>query len=161
MKTLTILALVQTGILLILLGKTVIFEEELTVAENAEQGPLVNAPIDDRPNDSHVTSDYYPDENQLRTIIREELATQLTTLRHSDSQMPDTIAANPTDEVEYQYQLELVAQKMDVYESVGTISDTDMHNLQSEIMALNEADRVEALSRLVRAMNAGTLKGRL
>jgi len=65
MKTITILSLVQTGILLILLGKIVFFEEESTISGDAEQNTSVSNPFDAPPTDSHVATAYYPDEKRL------------------------------------------------------------------------------------------------
>jgi len=66
MKTLTILSVVQTGILLILLGKIVLFEEESTVPGDVEQNALLNNPFDGASTDGHATAIFYPDEYQLR-----------------------------------------------------------------------------------------------
>ena len=162
MKTLTILGLVQTAILLFLLGKIGLFEEESTVAWPAEQNTLVSEDPTNTQSQSNSSDTYtYPDEERLRQIIREELVAQLAALPGADSQKPATVAAGPIDEAEYQYQFESVTQKLDLYVSVGSVSDIDMQNLLSEIMTLNEADRKQALSRLMRAMNSGALKGRL
>ena len=162
MKTLTILGLVQTAILLFLLGKIVLFEEETTVAGPAEQNTLVSEDLTKTQSQSSSSDiNIYPDEDRLRQIIREELAAQLAALPGTDSRNLATVAAGQIDEAEYQYRFESVTQKLDLYESVGSISDIDMQNLLSEIMTLNEAHRKQALSRLMRALNSGALKGRL
>ena len=162
MKALIVLIVIQTGVLLLMFGKIVAIEEEMALAMPAEHNTLASDDVSGM--QSQVTfgeAHEYLDEARLRLIVREELAAQLAILPGADMQKPVIIAADPIEVAEYQYQFDSVTQKLDIYESVGSISEVDMHNLQSEIMALNEADRVEALSRLVKALNAGTLKGRL
>ena len=161
LKTIIILCLVQTGILLILLGKIVFFEEESTDLGDASQNISVNNPFDERPTDSHAATTYYPDENRLRKIVREELAAQLGALSEVSTQEDSATVLEPEDEVKYQYQRELVAQQLNYHTSVGRISDMDMQMLQMEIAKLDEAGRREMLGRLTRAMNSGELDGRL
>lgn len=161
MKTLTILSLLQTGILLILLGRFVLFEEQSTVPVDAEQSTLVSSPFDAPSTDGHASAVYYPDENQLRKIVREELAAQLGTLSEANAQNDSAAVLEPVDEAKYQYQRELVAQQLNYHTSVGRISDTDMQKLQMEIAKLDEAGRREMLGKLTRAMNSGELDGRL
>lgn len=161
MKTITILSLVQTGILLILLGKIVFFEEESTIPGDAEQNISASIPFDDPPTESHAATAYYPDENRLRKIVREELAAQLGGLSEASAQKESAAVLEPEDEAKYQYQRQQVAQQLDYHTSVGRISDTDMQKLQMDIAKLDEAGRREMLGKLTQAMNSGGLKGRL
>jgi len=162
MKTLTILGLVQTVILLFLLGKIVLFEEETTVAGHAEQNTLVSDDLTNTQYQSNSSNSYiYPDEDRLRQIIREELAAQLDRRSGPAKQMDEVIASNSTDKAENQYQPELVAQQLEYHTSVGSISDMDMQKLQIEIAKLDEASRKEMLRKLTRALNSGRLEGRL
>ena len=153
--------MVQTGILLILLGKIVLFEEESTVPGDAKQNTSVSNPFDDPSTDSHAATNYYPDENRLRKIVREELAAQLGALSEASAQKDSAAVLEPEDEAKYQYQRELVAQQLVYFSSVGSISDMDMQKLQMEIAKLDEAGRREMLGKLTRAMNSGELEGRL
>ena len=161
MKTITILAVVQTGILLFLLGKIVLFEEETTVAGNAGQNTLVSDPFDDPPPDRNATAIHYVDYDQLRQIIREELRAQLDGRSGSDKKMDAVIASDSTDTAENQYQRELVAQQLLYHTSVGSISNVDMQKLQGEIAKLDAASQKEMLGKLTRALNSGELDGRL
>ena len=161
MKTITILSLVQTAILLILLGKIVFFEEESTISGDAEQYASVNNPFDAPSTDGHVATAYYPDENQLRQIIREELGAQLDGRSGPDEETDSFKESNTSDHPEYQYQRELVAEQLEFHTSVGSISDTDMQRLQGDIAKLDAAGQKEMLGRLTRALNAGQLDGRL
>ena len=161
MKTITILSLVQTGILLILLGKIVFFEEESTIPGDVEQNTSVSNPFNDASTDRHATAIYYPNENQLRQIIREELGAQLDGRSGPDEETDSVMESNTSDYPEYQYQREQVAQQLEYHTSVGSISDTDMQKLQGDIAKLDAAGRTEMLGRLKRALNSGDLDGRL
>jgi len=162
MKTLTILGFLQTAILLILLGKIVLFEKETTVAGHAEQSTLVSDDLTNTQSQSYSNDTYlYPDEDRLRQIIREELAAQPDGKFGPAKQMDAVYASTSTDKVENQYQREQVAQQLNYYTSVGSISDADMQKLQMEMAKLNEAGRKEMLGKLTRALNSGELKGRL
>ncbi len=161
MRTLTILVLVQTGILLILLGKIVLFEEESTIPADAQQNTSVSDPFDDASTDSHATAIHYLDENQLRQIIREELSAHLDSQPGPGNQEESATALSSTDTAEYQRRRELVAEQLVYFSSVGSISDTDMQKLQGEIAKLDEASQKEMLGKLTRALNSGELEGRL
>ena len=151
----------QTGILLILLGKIVLFEEESTAPGDAQQSTFVSNPFDGASTDGRATAIYYPDEDQLRKIIREEFAAQLGALTESNAQDHPAAILGPEDETKNQYQRELVAQQLNYHTSVGSISDRDMLKLQGEIAKLDAASRKKMLSELTRALNSGELEGRL
>ena len=51
--------MVQTGILLVLLGKIVFFEEESTIPGDVEQNTSVSNPFDDPSTDGHAATAYY------------------------------------------------------------------------------------------------------
>lgn len=161
MKTLTLLGLVQTALLLILLGKIVLFEQETTAAGHAGQNTVVNDPFDSQPTNSDATAIDYVDYDKLRQIIREESRAQLDSRSEADRQTEEAVASGSTSDAEYQYQRERVAQQLEYHTSVGSISDTDMQKLQGEIAKLDEAGRTEMLSKLTQAMNSGQLEGRL
>ncbi len=160
-KVLTVIALVQTVILLFLFGKTVAIEDEL----NATGLVRHNAPAGDRSYDppTHAyasQSQHDLTATQFRTIVQEELRAFLGSVTEADAQDLSAARPTPADEAERQYQLEQVAQKIEYFESVGSISDVDMQKLQIEIARLNEAGRKEMLRELTRALNSGRLEGR-
>ena len=162
MKTLTILGLVQTALLLFLLGKIVLVDEETSVAARAEQNTLVSDYLADTQSQSHSGNTYiYPDEDRLRQIIREELAALPAGGIGAVKQAEAEVVLSSTDNAENQYQREQVAQQLNYYTSVGRISDADMQKLQGEIAKLDEASRTEMLRMLTRALNSGQLEGRL
>ena len=162
MKTLTILSLVQTGILLVLLGKIVLFEEETTVARHAEANTLVSDELTSTQSQSNSSdTSNYVNEDRLRQIIREELAAQPDGGIGPAKQVDAVFASDSTDKAENQYQREQVAQQLNYHTSVGSISNAEMQKLQGEITKLDEASRTEMLRELIRALNSGQLEGRL
>ncbi len=54
-----------------------------------------------------------------------------------------------------------VAQQIEYYRSVGQISDAEMVSLQSEIAELDSSGRKQMMSSLIKALNAGEIKGKL
>jgi 4-hydroxyphenylpyruvate dioxygenase-like putative hemolysin len=159
MKTIIVLSLVQTAVLIFLLGKFVLFEQDTNVTERAVQNTVVSESVYDPASDRSTI--YYMDDNQLRQIIREELAAQLGGSSGTDKNTDASIASNVTDHSEIQYQRELVAQQLEYHTSVGSISDADMQKLQGDIAMLDAAGRTEMLGKLTRALNTGGLDGRL
>lgn len=157
MKALVVLSILQVGLLLFLLGKSVSLEDRLdamatdsSASAESETLPEQRQPTDF---DEHLT------EPQLRAIVREELAAQLAAASGAEPETPPA-AAPAVDATQYRYQVREVTQKLDLFQSVGAISDNEMHDLQSAIMALEEPERTAAMRRLIRALNSGELKGR-
>jgi hypothetical protein len=98
-------------------------------------------------------------EAELRRIVREELAPLIAGLAGADGAKSQVAAAR--SEADNKRQLDLVTQQLDRYIRDGVISDADMASLQIEIGKLDNAGRHEMLSKLVGAINSGTLHGRL
>jgi hypothetical protein len=101
------------------------------------------------------------DEQQLRRIIREELAAQLTTNAASvipqgtDSDSP----AARSREADNSRQLASVSEQLDQYILAGSISPAEMAVLQIEMGKLDKTGQHEMLKKLMRAMNSGALAG--
>ena len=55
----------------------------------------------------------------------------------------------------------LVDQQIEYYRSMGRISDSEMDLLLGEAAKLNPPDRKQMMSKLVRALNAGEISGKL
>jgi len=161
MKTMTVLVALQFIAVIILLFKLSSVESEISssmiasippnqiVTENAVSKPPV-----------------YGDEEQLRKVIREELASALHSLPVARPSpvpevSPDTRDNERQDEVDHQYQLELVQNQLDNYVSQGTISEGKMADLQMQIAKLDESGRRMMLGELTRMLNSGDLKGHL
>jgi hypothetical protein len=162
MNTLTVLILLQTGVLLLLLGKVVAIEKEMPVAEYKDQNTLVSDVFDVLPADAYSSESYsYPTEIQLRHIIREELRSHFDSQPEPGNQAKSATALSSTDTSEYHHRRELVVQQLDYHTSVGSISNADMQKLQGDIAKIDEAGRREMLGKLTRAMNSGELEGRL
>ena len=101
------------------------------------------------------------DEERLRRVIREELAQQ----HNRPASVHDTSAAQsapPRAATAADIQRrDNIAQRIEAYAAMGAISDTQMMELQTDIARLDPASRRQMMSRLVRALNSGDLKGRL
>ena len=158
MKILILLAALQTGLLLSLLTTTLSTDGKPDATDMTT--PVAAANVDPARLPRGSSDCDRLTEAQLRAMFSEELTAQLAAARRSDMEGSAVEDAAPASETGYRYQLAAVTQKLDLYESVGVVSDEEMHELQSEIMALNEPHRTAALRRLVRALNSGTLKGR-
>jgi len=162
MKIVTVLVLLQTGVLLLLFGKIVSIEDEMTLATPGEKNTSVTDDLAGTQSQSFSSDAYlYPNEDRLRNIIREELSAELNRESEPDQQTAPVVAAGSMDTTEMEYQQAQVAQQLDTYVSVGSISDADMQKLQMDIAKLDDAGRTEMLRELSRAFNSGRLRGRL
>ena len=123
------------------------FREEHPVAADA---PPANAAV------STIGSSTSTNEQQLRAIIREELAR----LPSQPGPLPEA-PARPRDPVVDQQRRNAVAQQIETYQAAGAITDTQMQELQADIAQLDDASRKQMLSKLIRALNSGDIKGRL
>lgn len=162
MKTLTVLILAQIGILFVLFGKIVAVEKRMPVVENMNNETPLGDVVNIVPADGYSSESYsFPNENQLRNIIREELQAHMIVKTGSDHQDDAAMASDSEYTAENQYQLDLVSRKLDYFESVGTTTEMEMQDIQVEIAKLHPADRNRMLNRLIRSMNAGDIDGRL
>lgn len=160
MKTLTILGLVQTVVLLLLFGKIIAIEDKMVSATPNERNVSVTDDLANTRSQSNSNATYlYPNEDQLRLIIREELGAQLDHISGPGKQLDSVIASSAVDEPETEYQRQRVIQQLEYHTSVGRISPLDMQKLQGEIAKLDEAGRKEMLINLTRAINSGKLEG--
>lgn len=95
------------------------------------------------------------DEDRLRAVIREELA-------HLDVQRdaPPPVAPRPRARAVDLQQRAVVEQQIENYRGTA-ISDAQMQDLQADIAQLDDATRKQMMSKLIRALNSGDIKGRL
>jgi hypothetical protein len=102
------------------------------------------------------------DEQHLRAIIREEL-TRLPGQSGLSADAPPPVAtpARSRDPIADQHRRETIAQQIDAYRSAGAITDAQMQELQADIAQLDDASRKQMMTRLMRALNSGDIKGRL
>jgi hypothetical protein len=116
-----------------------------------------------RPSSSSVvqaTSGAAPNlgEERLRAIIREEFAQLQSSVQGHASPAAAPTPRKPAIDADRR---EAVAQQIEIYRGVGAITDAQMQELQVEIAQLDGAGRKEMMSKLVRALNSGEIKGRL
>jgi hypothetical protein len=71
------------------------------------------------------------------------------------------VAQRPRDVSADLHRREAIAQQIETYRATGTITDAQMQELQADIAKLDEASRKQMMSRLLRALNSGDIKGRL
>jgi hypothetical protein len=95
-------------------------------------------------------------EERLRTIVREELA-RIQAQRNASSS-PAAQPRNPSLDVQRR---EAVEQQIETYRGVGAVTDAQMQELQADIAQLDDASRKQMMSKLIRALNSGEIKGRL
>jgi hypothetical protein len=151
MKTLITLSVLQTiGIAALVVH---VFREEQPAAETLPASPPSAAIA---PGAAPIV-----DEEWLRRIIREELAQQ----HNRPATEHDTSAAQPAPPraataADLQRR-DNIAQRIEAYAAMGAISDTQMMELQTDIARLDPAHRRQMMSKLVRSLNSGDLKGRL
>ncbi|HEX4969793.1 MAG TPA: hypothetical protein VFV69_01990 [Steroidobacteraceae bacterium] len=146
MKTLITLSVLQTiGIAALVVHA--LRESPPAAPASAPASPIAAAPAAVAPN---------LDEARLRAIIREELV-------QSDARADatPTAAPRPHDMSAQLHRREVIAQQIEAYRATGTITDSQMQELQADIAKLDEASRKQMLSKLLRALNSGDIKGRL
>jgi Skp family chaperone for outer membrane proteins len=148
MKTLLALSTLQTiGIVILLIHVLGDERAPAAAAHTARPAAVTSSPF----------ASTAADEDRLRMIIREELAAQRTV--QADVTAPQAAAAR--DETSERLLQERVSQQIEAYRAAGSISDAQMQELQAQIAQLDAASRKRMMSKLIRAMNAGDLKGRL
>jgi hypothetical protein len=151
MKTLITLSVLQTiGIAALVVH---VFREEQLAADSRP----VAAPT------AVIASGTAPtvDEAWLRRIIREELARQ----HNRPASEHNASAAQPTPPraataADLQRR-DNISQRIEAYAATGAITDAQMSELQADIARLDPANRRQMMSKLVRSMNSGDIKGRL
>jgi hypothetical protein len=152
MKTLMALSVLQTIGILVLIVKCSGNEPQPTL-ESRLQSSFAAA------TSPHLGRD--ADEARLRSIIREELARQPQVQANRHDTPASAVVTPPRTESMDRHQQELVAQQIETYKSMGSITSQQMENLQVQIAQLDEASRRQMLGKLIRALNSGDIKGRL
>jgi len=166
-KTSTVLILVQTSLLLLLFGKVIAIDNRMLAAERTSNTTPANDFFDLRPaadllsERQSLSNDSFPDEYQLRQIIREELIAHVDVHGMSKRREEAVVVPSPGEVVDYQRRRDSVQQQLEYFSSVGRISAIEMHTLQRDIATLDNASRREMLGRLTRAMNSGEFEGNL
>jgi hypothetical protein len=157
MKTLVTLSVLQT-IGIVALVVHVIREEHPAPPEQHTPNSSVAIPPD---TSSRVISAAPAlDEERLRSIIREELA-RLQIQPATQGSASPVVATRQRDPVSDARQREVVAQQIEAYAATGAITESQMQELQADIAQLDDASRKQMMSKLIRALNSGDIKGRL
>ncbi|HKR34491.1 MAG TPA: hypothetical protein VJT10_06605 [Steroidobacteraceae bacterium] len=146
MKTLITLSVLQTiGIAALVVHA---FREQPQVATDVRPaGAAANAASPAAPS---------VDEERLRAVIREELARL-----EPRGDAPQGAAPPPRSPSADRQRRESIEQRIETYSAAGSITDAQMQELQAEIAKLDEPSRRQMMSRLVRALSSGDIKGRL
>lgn len=97
------------------------------------------------------------DEARLRNVIREEL-TRLQARPLQRAGLPAAGRARKESDDRLSQEL---AQQIETYRAIGTITDEQMQELQTGIVQLDPSSRGELMSKLIQALNSGEMKGRL
>ena len=167
MKILIVVVIVQTGLLLLLFGKVADIDERLLAADDLARATPTQEFFETRPKADvlsgrqSVSDASFPNEQQLRQIIREELIAHGEAPGIRDDRAEPVIVRSESAEAEYQIRRDQVVEQIDYFSSVGRISEVEMQRLQTEIATLDKAGRREMLGRLTRALNSGELAGNL
>lgn len=94
----------------------------------------------------------------LRAISREEFASLQPSARVNESSPAQTPPRNLSLDA---LRTEAVAQHIEAYRGAGSITDAQMQELQTDIAQLDQAGRKQMMSKLMRALSSGEIKGRL
>lgn len=162
MKILIAISIIQIAAILLLYNKVVEIDTSMNRRLAAEQDTIISGDLmRTRAPGNPIKSYSHANEYQLRQIIREELVAQLGDRSGPEPQTNPSIRPSPADQVGIENQRELIAQQLEYYASIGSISDSDMQKLQTDIAKLDDAGRTEMLRELTRALNSGRLEGQL
>ena len=102
-----------------------------------------------------------PDSQQLRRIIREELAVAFGNNEMMARKATPTQEPPVYDEVEMQYRRELVLEEMQALKDQIEVSSGDLERLMGDIAKLNPENRTELFKMLNQALNRGEINGHL
>ena len=165
MKLISVLLLVQIVLVFLLLLKLESHENRLDEALRSTAQINSNEPIAATATlpsgGNSIDGQAGPDNQQLRRIIREELAaafadSELMTRNTTPVQEPPVY-----DDIEMQYQRELVLEEMQALKDQIEVSSGDLDRLMGDIAKLRPKDRTELFKMLNQALNRGEIKGHL
>lgn len=160
MKSLLFLVIIQTIGILFLAYKAVATDSPAVISAEVQR-PAPAKSNSETAGAHSITNPEFPGETRLRQIIREELEAYAA-LDANSSKRPDSYAETTTrNNAEYRYQKEYVERQIAYFKSLGEISNSDMQEMQREIVKLNTSDRQEMLNKLIQALNSGEIKGQL
>ena len=148
-------------LLVFLIGKVLVIEDELTADSGSAQDTVASS------DDATLPADYVADnsltsidEESLRMIIREELDAYADTIAATARQTEGNVQLPARDPHADAVQLEHVSEQIEYFMSVGRMSDSEMANLEREIARLDTEGRRAMLRKLTKAMNTGAIDAR-
>jgi hypothetical protein len=160
MKTLTVLVIAQLLIVVVLLVKVVSLDNRLPLPTVEQPSTASNNTVFMPETGGQITTAPIR-EDQLRGIIREELAAQLEAGATGLASTTPKSAPDPGDAVNYQYEKEMLAQSLEYYADIGQITNAEMASLQTQIAGLRDEDRRQVLGQQARMLETGAIDGRL
>jgi hypothetical protein len=156
MKILITLGVLQTIGIVVLILHALNTDDHVPREQQTRIPGTAISPTDMRA--QHGSAALLADEERLRKIVREELTPLLA---QRIRQAKPAAAERERNESEDRRRSELIAQQIETYRAVGSITDQQMQELQAGIAELDEASRKQMMSRLIRSLNSGELEGRL
>lgn len=163
MKFISVLILVQIVLVVLLFLKLESHENRIDKVLRSSAQINNNKPTAEpdslRSGDNSIEGQPSPDSQQMRQIIREELAAAFGDSGIMARNTTPTQESPLYDEVEMQYQKELVLQEMEALTGQIEVSSGDLDRLMGDIAKLNPENRTELLKMLNRALNRGEIKG--
>ena len=101
------------------------------------------------------------DNQQLRLIVREELAAILSYRDLAADNASPAKAPPVYDELEMQYQRQLVQEELEALKGQAEVASSDIEKLMIDLARLNPESRTEFIKKLNQALNRGEIKGSL
>ena len=163
MKILSVLVLMQTALVITLFAKIDTLEDQMKALTGPASPADASAPTLISPKEAEAVTlqGHGLDDSQLRRILREELQGIAMRDELLDQDSTSAPKAPVYDDVEMQYQQQLVQEELELLKTQGEASTRDLHGLMNKIARLDPERRSEMLMQLNQAMNRGEIKGRL
>jgi hypothetical protein len=153
MRTLIVLSVLQTAAIAALVVHAFGAGHPTHIEQRASGSSAPTAPSSTTTGPSFNVS-----EERLRAIVREELARLLQSSLPGNASAVEAPPRNLSPDAQ---RAEAVAQQIEAYRGAGSMTDAQMQELQTSIAQLDEAGRKQMMSKLMRALNSGEIKGRL
>lgn len=165
MKLISLLVLVQLVLVLVLLMRLESYGDRIDAlvqfaVQINDSDPVSSA--DTQPSqDSPMAGQTGPDNQQLRRIIREELAVALSHYELAAQNTTPDQEPPVYDEVEMQYRRQLALEELEALKGQVEVSSGELERLMGDIARLNPEARTELIKILNQALNRGEIKGHL
>lgn len=165
LKLISLLVLVQLVLVLLLWMKLESYEARIDeLAQSAapiNNGEPVSITDTEASQDNSMAGKAGLDNQQLRLIIREELAAALSYRELAANNTTPAMEPPVYDELEMQYQRQLVLEELDALKGQAEVTGVELDKLMADIARLKPESRVEMIKKLNQALNRGEIKGNL